>query len=427
MAEDKIDLIFATETHLDGEKDEELELGEYNLYRRDRPVNGKLGGGVMLAIRKSLDSELISVGTHAETVFCKINRKGKPPIVAACVYRPTNNDTEISAAISRDILEAKSKFKNSEFFIGGDFNLPDINWFTLEIKGGRYKKQISENILDACNDSGLSQIVDEPTRGENILDIFLTSNPNLVTKAEVVSGFSDHEAVKVHITLQLKRKKQVKRLIKLWKKVNLSKLKKDTKAFATLFLATHKISDPVDQIWECIKNNLLLIIEDNVPTKLTSSKTHKPWINTETKRLLRQKQRWYTKAKTSKLESDWTRYKEIKKLTQTVCRQTQNKFVQDLISDDKDNKKFWAHIRSKNKDKTGIADLKSGDTLIQNPKTKANLFNKFFTTVFSNPDPKDTQQVEPNPSHPMPKNTIKKAGVLKFLQNLKADKATGPV
>ena len=44
MAEDKIDIIFATETHLDGENNSELELVEYNFYRHDRPVNGKLGG-----------------------------------------------------------------------------------------------------------------------------------------------------------------------------------------------------------------------------------------------------------------------------------------------------------------------------------------------------------------------------------------------
>ena len=43
-ADDDIDIIFATETHLNGEKDAELELGEYNLYRRDRPVIGKPSG-----------------------------------------------------------------------------------------------------------------------------------------------------------------------------------------------------------------------------------------------------------------------------------------------------------------------------------------------------------------------------------------------
>ena len=156
----------------------------------------------MIGISKTLDSEIISKGRDAETIFCKINQNRKPPIIVACVYRPTDNNIETSAAISRDILEMRAKFKKSEFFIGGDFNLPDIDWATLEVKGGRYRKKISENILEACSDARLSQVVDEPTRKDNILDIFLTSNPNLIPKTSVIAGFSDHEAVKIHILLR---------------------------------------------------------------------------------------------------------------------------------------------------------------------------------------------------------------------------------
>ena len=56
MASDNIDIVYATETHLSGESDAELGLDDFNIYRRDRPVNGHLGGGIMIAIRKSLDS-----------------------------------------------------------------------------------------------------------------------------------------------------------------------------------------------------------------------------------------------------------------------------------------------------------------------------------------------------------------------------------
>ena len=106
-------------------------------------------------------------------------------------------------------------------------------------------------------------------------------------------------------------------------------MKTDAKKFCNQFLASYTDNATVDQIWEGIKSNLLAILDDNVPTKLTSSKLHKPWINTQTKRLLRQKQRLYTKAKTTNTDKDWTRYKNIKKLSQKVCR-----YVQDLISDD---------------------------------------------------------------------------------------------
>ena len=69
-----------------------------------------------------------------------------------------------------------------------------------------------------------------------------------------------------------------------------------------------------------------------------------------------------------------------------------------MISDNTDTKKLWSHIRSKNKDNVGILDLESGITLIQNAETKANMFNTFFTKVFSIPD----HNVGPAPSKKLP-------------------------
>ena len=109
----------------------------------------------------------------------------------------TDVNTEVNDTACMDI---KTEYSNcncdikTEFMMGGDFNLPDIDWETSEIKGGRYSKTVNQIILDACNDNGLRQTVTEPTRKdktsgvENILDLFLTSNPNLLTKTEVVSG-----------------------------------------------------------------------------------------------------------------------------------------------------------------------------------------------------------------------------------------------
>ena len=431
MANDSVDIIYATETHLSGETDAELELAEFNIHRRDRPVNGKHGGGVMIAIRKSLDSTCILKGKDAESIFCTITRRNKPPAVVACAYRPPDNNIEVATAIARDITDIRSKFKKSDFMMGGDFNLPDINWETFEIKGGNYSKNVNQIILDSCSDNGLRQTVTEPTRKdkrsgvENILDIFLTSNPNLLTKTAVVSGLGDHEAVRIESLLQLNRRKKPKREIRLWKQTDTDSLSRDAKNFASLFLATHTKLHSAARLWKCIKENLLALLDDHVPTKMTSTKAHQPWINTATKRLLRQKQKAYQKAKSTKSEKDWTRYRNIKKLTQKVCRNTHDIYVSDMISDNTDTKKLWSHIRSKNKDNVGISDLESGTTLIQDAETKANMFNTFFTKVFSIPD----QHVGRAPSKklpPMPKIQISQAGVLKLLLNIKENKATGP-
>ena len=57
------------------------------------------------------------------------------------------------------------------------------------------------------------------------------------------------------------------------------------------FLETFTTKDNVNDIWIFIKEEIGKIIENLVPTKMTSSRYHQPWITTETKRLCRKKKR----------------------------------------------------------------------------------------------------------------------------------------
>ena len=63
-------------------------------------------------------------------------------------------------------------------------------------------------ILDAILDSYLVQVVYKPTRGDNILDLILTSNEALVENINIEEPFasSDHCVVKFDITCNIIRK-----------------------------------------------------------------------------------------------------------------------------------------------------------------------------------------------------------------------------
>ena len=49
------------------------------------------------------------------------------------------------------------------------------------------------------SDNNLEQIVTEPTRENNILDLCFTNNPGLVQNLEVEPGISDHNMVKIAV------------------------------------------------------------------------------------------------------------------------------------------------------------------------------------------------------------------------------------
>ena len=48
---------------------------------------------------------------------------------------------------------------------------------------------------DVLDDNGLVQLVEEPTRGPNTLDLVVTNNPSHFTRTQVIPGVSDHDIV----------------------------------------------------------------------------------------------------------------------------------------------------------------------------------------------------------------------------------------
>lgn len=72
--------------------DSELNINGYTIYRRDR--EHAKGGGVMLYVKDSLNTEVINDYTHrdVESLFCKIG-KGKCAFYIGVFYRPPNSTT----------------------------------------------------------------------------------------------------------------------------------------------------------------------------------------------------------------------------------------------------------------------------------------------------------------------------------------------
>jgi hypothetical protein len=84
-------------------------------------------------------------------------------------------DTYSSAALE-ELIKLKHDNQKSDFWIGGDFNLPDVNWSSLTVTSNQYSYAMTDTYLDILRNCNVEQIVDFPTRGNKTLDILLTSN-----------------------------------------------------------------------------------------------------------------------------------------------------------------------------------------------------------------------------------------------------------
>ena len=74
-----------------------------------------------------------------------------------------------------------------------------------------------KTLFSLVDDFSLVQMVSEPTRGENILDYFLTSNPTRVDDIEIHPGIADHDLVLSNANVKPYEGKQTPRSVPLYK------------------------------------------------------------------------------------------------------------------------------------------------------------------------------------------------------------------
>ena len=86
------------------------------------------------------------------------------------------------------------------------------------LTGGESQRSVNTLICQV----GHSQVVDIPTRGESILDVFLIRPRDLVKGMEVFEGISDHKSVILDIYWEEHRKNDERKYVRLFRKANVT-------------------------------------------------------------------------------------------------------------------------------------------------------------------------------------------------------------
>ena len=76
-----------------------------------------------------------------------------------------------------------------------------------------------------CDELGLTQVVRDPTRENNILDIMLVTSPDRCVDIQMNPGISDHDAVCLTYEGRVKINKKKPRTVFLFKRADMSSLK----------------------------------------------------------------------------------------------------------------------------------------------------------------------------------------------------------
>ena len=398
----------------------------YHIYRKDRKSGG---GGVLIAVKDSLASdELTDLDTPCEIIWTEVQAKNNKIINIGTFYRPPHSDPILLDHLHESLIKMKTRYPARNIILSGDLNLGGIEWETGNIRNGASDVHLCRKLIDICDEFGLQQMVSEPTHRNSILDVFLTSTPGLVEKCIVGPGISDHDLIVTDTLFKAQIYKKPPRKIHQYKKADWDQIDEDLSHFEETFFADHPSEKTVEENWTNIKSALNNAIDKNIPTKIIRNFNSLPWVTRDVKHHIRRKNRAHKKAKHTKRPRDWARFRKLRKQCHQEMKKAYWVYLNHIIEPTAENnsKPFWKFIKSRRQDHTGVSTLKHNGKIASDSKSKAEMLNHQFCSVFTEEDINNMPDKGPSPYPDMSSITISRTGVHKILINLNPSKASGP-
>ena len=162
-------------------------------------------------------SEMPESDTDCEIIWANVKLKGSKHMYIGSFYRPPNSNIETLKELEKSIINLPKNSDNQHIVLGGDFNLPDINWNDACVTRGSKRAVIHQQLLDIASDHMLENIQKEPTREKNVVDLYFTNNTSLVKYSQTLPGISDHEMIIIDSDIKPQYKKQIPRKVYSYK------------------------------------------------------------------------------------------------------------------------------------------------------------------------------------------------------------------
>lgn len=163
----------------------QINIPNYQIIRQDRIIRDR--GGVLLYVHNSLPTSDIATfdDDTCAAVICYV--KSINTIIAS-IYRPPKASVDSFNRLLSFLQTNISKISNEkhcDLIINGDFNFPNLTWQPSDMAR---RHDESENLLFSFMEENLlSQYITQPTRNQNIIDLFLTNNANLVLQTQSIN------------------------------------------------------------------------------------------------------------------------------------------------------------------------------------------------------------------------------------------------
>ena len=384
--------------------DAQVTIPDYEIVRQDRKHRDR--GGVLLYVHNTLpisDANTFDDDT-CEAVICTIKSINTK---VASIYRPPDaNITSFDNMLkflSRH-LELSNQENHQDIIVMGDFNLPGISWKDNNFKVESKAPSTSEALLQTfMEDHLLSQYIHQPTRLRNTLDLFLTNNDNLVlhTSSEETE-LSDHNIVTIKSTYNLNSAKTNSKPLfneQNFRSLNLHKADYDeinTHLASIDWDNLKSICSPAD-FPELLRLTVLQVCMLYSPAKSQQSKRIDIFTR-ERRPLRRRKRKVRAQISTMTLKNpNSTKIEKLRaeiydieqKIKESIANQKKERERKALETIKENPRYFYSYSKRFAKRKSTVGPLlnENGD-LVHDPKEMADILQKQYASVFSDPSSK---------------------------------------
>jgi hypothetical protein len=305
------DIIGLTETWIN-ENDfiHEYNIPGYCLFSVHRE---KRGGGVLLLIKNKLNPVLLQSDkiVNIDSLFVELTTVGNKKLRLGIYYRPPAQSNETDNQIATNIDNNVNTTR--EVVIMGDFNLPCKVW------SEPFSHHTGKILYDFICISELNQMVNFPTRGENILDLVLTTDSELIKNIHVCDKISDHYSIAYEIKTTSKFRTEAIDYIPHFRKANFNKIRLD--------FIDYKLENILNDMdckygWYKLHGVISKLQSLYIPNKI--NKTIKPqpqWWNSQIKMALKNKCKLFKSFYTSPTDINKIAYDAQRRLVTKLIRE----------------------------------------------------------------------------------------------------------
>ena len=298
VADRSLDVLALTETWITSDAPDAVRLdtappGFQVLHQPRGSSTDKRGGGVAIIHRDAISARPLDVGQPSEFELLATQLTLRPTVhvTVACLYRPPGAVTQSFCRQFADLLDQLVTAKQ-RFVVCGDFNCPGA--------GGR---QLDASLDDLLQRYNLTQHVTTATRGDNILDLLITSASDSDLLSDVVvqpTCFSDHQLVACRLHVPRHQPTTTRYCYRDIRRVDLAAFHSDVLQ-SPLF--DFDYDTPVDSYVELFNSEVARVLDKHAPLKSRTRRVGRNdcrWLSAEArdaKRHCRRRERRYRRTR----------------------------------------------------------------------------------------------------------------------------------